>query len=293
MIQLTIYVDDIDAVMTVFTHIRLYTSTEEEGTYSHLDYVALVAGQSVYTYTHTDGTSDTWYKSSYWSASTESSLSDPVQGEEAELYHYPTYPNEVDFSSTEMAIIRRIRRYIGDLKGLNRLYRNSEGDNDFCSALHDDGKTVELEEKGWPVYISLNEVDKTSASDPYVQGYKWLTFSGTLSSNNYPIDIWYYTFKFSDIEIYRAYDESLVPAGLTSNTVTQDHLILVASIDLMESMTWEDMIEDGAQIRDDQSSYDPSPGLRARDAAINRLKKRLDDLIKQYRLTGVEGILVD
>jgi len=294
MIQLTIYVDNISAVMQVFTHIRLYTSSSELSGYVHLDYIVLVAGKSVYEYTHVDGTSDTWYRSSYWSASQESSLSDPVQGAEPELFHYPIYSNELDFSSSEENIIRRIRRYIGDLKGLGRLYIDGSDEYTLSSALQPDEHTIDLGEKGWPVYISLNEVEKTFLSDPVVQGYQYLTFSGTLSEDDV-IDIWYYTFKFSDREVYEAYGDTMIPPGLTSSNVTQDHLILQASIDLLENMASADIIEDGAVIRDDQTVYDPSPGLAERDRTIKRLKAMLDDLIKQYKydMSGLAGVLID
>lgn len=294
MIQLTIYVDNIDAVMQVFTHIRLYTSDSELGGYVHLNYIVLVAGKSVYEYTHVDGTSDTWYRSSYWSASQESSLSDPVQGAEPELFHYPIYSDELDFSRAEETIIRRIRRYVGDLKGLGRLYIDGSDEYILSSALQPDDHTIDLGEKGWPVYISLNEVEKTFLSDPVVQGYQHLTFSGTLSEDDV-IDIWYYTFKFSDREIYEAYGDTMIPPGLTSSNVTQDHLILQASIDLLENMASADIIEDGAVIRDDQTVYDPSPGLAERDRTIKRLKAMLDDLIKQYKydMSGLTGVLID
>lgn len=294
MIHLTIYVDNIDAVISVFTHIRLYTSNEELGTYTHLAYITLVAGQSVYEYTHVDGTSETWYRSSYWSAAQESSLSDPVQGAEAQIFHYPTYPDEAGFSSSEETIIRKIRRFIGDLKGLGRLYIDGTDEYTLSSALQPDGYTIDLGEKGWPVYISLNEVEKTFLSDPVVQGYQHLTFSGTLSSDDI-IDIWYYTFKFSNREIYEAYEDVMIPAGLTSANVTQDHLILQASIDLLENMASADIIEDGALIRDDQTVYDPSPGLAERDKTIKRLKAMLDDLVKQYKydMSGLSGVLID
>ena len=64
MIRLTINVSDIAVVISVYSYIRIYRSTTETGTYTHLDYVPLVAGQSVYTYADTDGTVDHWYKSS-------------------------------------------------------------------------------------------------------------------------------------------------------------------------------------------------------------------------------------
>jgi len=294
MIQLTIYVADIATVMATFTHIRLYTSTEELGTYTHLVYIPLSAGQSTYEYIHVAGTSDTWYRSSYWSVSTESSLSDPVQGDCAELYHYPTYPTEVEFTSAEEQIIRRIRRYIGDLKGLDRLYIELEGE--YCSTVQEDNKTVDLEKTGWPVYITLNGVEKTSEIDPMVQGYQWLTFSGTISGTNYPIDIWYYTFKFSDRQIYEAYSDAILPAFVSADCVTQAHLILQAAIDLLENMTAEDMVNNGAVVRDGLDLYDPEPGLRERNNLIGRLQKQLDSLIQECiksGMLGLEGVLID
>ena len=111
MIKLTILVDDIDNVISIFTHIRLYTSDTEGGTYTHLAYIPLIAGQSTYYYDHVEGTEDTWYKTSYYNMGSglESSLSEAVQGISAELFHYPTYPNEIDFGSTEKTIIRKMQ----------------------------------------------------------------------------------------------------------------------------------------------------------------------------------------
>jgi hypothetical protein len=294
MIQLTIYVADIATVMATFTHIRLYTSTEELGTYTHLAYVPLVAGQSTYTYIHTAGTSDTWYKSSYWAVATESSLSSAVQGSCPELYHYPTYPTEVEFTSSEKVIIRKIRRYIGDFKGVDHLYISDADDG--CSTVQDDSQTVDLEKTGWPVYIVLNDTEKTSLFDPIVQGYQYLTFSGTIGDADYPIDIWYYTFKFSDRQIYEAYSDAILPAFVSSDCVTTAHLTLQAAIDLLESMTAEDMIDNGAMVRDGLTMYDPEPGLRERGNLIGRLQKQLDGLIKECiksSMLGLGGVLID
>jgi hypothetical protein len=294
MIRLTILVDDISNVLSIFTHVRLYTSSAEDGTYTHLSYVALSTGRSTYYYDHTGGTEDTWYRSSYYNMGSglESSLSDAVQGVSAELYHYPTYPNEVDFSSSEQDIIRKIRRLIGDLKGLDRLYISSSED-EFCSSVHDDNKTVEFGDKGWPVYISLNEIEKTSTSDPVMQGYKWATFSGTIGDDDYPIDIWYYTFKFSDREVYQAYGDTMIPPGLDSDTVTQDHLVLQSAIDLLENMWGEDSVEDGADVQDDRASYSPSPGLLERSKILDNLKRQLSALVKQYMFRSIRGVLID
>jgi len=292
MIQLTIYVSDITTVISVFSHIRIYTSASETGTYAHLVYIPLAAGQSTYTYLHTAGTSETWYKSSYWSNSTESSLSDAVQGSEPELYHYPTYPDEVEFSTFEMTIIRKIRRLIGDLKDVGRIYSES---GDACSSVMDDNQTLDMAEKGWPVYVSINDIEYTSITDPYVQGYRYLTFSGTLvsGSQNPEVDLWFYTFKFSDKEIYQAYNDAMTPPLISSTNVNQDMLILQTAIDLLQSMYAEDVVGDGAMIRDDQSLYDPSPGLREREQIIARLQKMLDALVKQYMFGSITGILID
>jgi hypothetical protein len=286
--------DDIEDVISIFTHVRLYTSSTETGAYNHLDYIALVAGQSVYYYDHVDGTEDTWYKSSYYNMNSglESSLSEAVQGVAAELYHYPTYLTEVNFSSFGKNVIRKIRRLTGGLKKLDRLYISS-ADTELCSMIKEDNRTIELENRGWPVYITLNGEEKTSTSDPIVQGYKWLTFSGTIGEDDYPIDIWSYAFRFSDREIYDAYNDSMIPPGLTVSTVTSDHLVLQTSIDLLESMAAEDTIEDGAKVKDDHTEYDPSAGLRLRGELINRLRKQLEALVKQYMMSNVSGALID
>lgn len=301
MIRLSIEVENIDTVSSIFSHIRLYASTEETGDYTSIGFVDLLPGVESYTYDHLTGTEDYWYKSSYWSTSLESSLSDPAQGKAPQLYHWPTYPEEFSFDTEDDETIRRIRRYIGDLPKLERLYLDDP--DSICSSIHDDGKTIDMGMKGWPVYISIRQfsddaetiIEKNTDEDPVIQGYRYLTFSGTLNSGirDDIIDIWFYSFKFSDREVYEAYGDAMIPAGLTSTTVTKDHLVLQAAIDLMENMTWEDMVDDGAQIQDDASMYDPSPGLRERDKAIKRLRGLLDDLVKQYMMNGITGVLID
>jgi hypothetical protein len=292
MIRITITVANVAEAIALYTHIRLYSSEEEDGTYTHLAYVLLVSGVSTYTYDHLAGTLDTWYKCSYYntSPSRESDQSDAAQGRRAELFYSPTYPPEFIFDNSELDIIRKIRRFIGDFKGLKRLYIDEA---EFCNYIQDDNKTVDMSEKSWPVYVSLNDTEKTSLLEPVVQGYQYLTFSGTLDESSDTLDIWYYTFKFSDVEVYEAFEDTLIPPGLTSSTVTQDHLVLQASIDLLENMTSEDMVENGAAVRDDRSLYDPSPGLRERAVTIERLKKLLHSLVKQYMFSDLTGMLID
>ena len=293
MIKLTIIVNNVDVYIGMgLTHVCVYTSTEESGTYTSLTNILLVAGITEYSYSHTAGTSDTWYRSSICNPTTEDECcwTDPVKGVSPALFHYSTYPVECEYETDDLVIIRKIRRFIGDFEGLKRLYIDEA---EFCNSVQDDNKTVDLSEKSWPVYIAVNDVGKTSLLDPVVQGYQYLTFSGTLDESSDTLDIWYYTFKFSDREVYEAYGDAFIPPGLTSSTVTQDHLVLQAAIDLLENMTSEDVVEDGAAVRDDRSLYDPSPGLRERAVTIERLRKLLDSLIKQHRFSNLTGMLID
>jgi hypothetical protein len=293
MIQLTVQVNDITTVMSLYGKIRVYSSDSYGGTYVFLTDITLVAGTVDYIYNHTAGTPDTWYKCAYYNSTSgaQSTYSDPTQGE-SPIYHIVTYPDEYEFSSSEQLIIRKIRRLIGDIKGLNRLY--IEGDL-ACSSILEDDKTIDLGAKGWPLYVKINSTEYIALDNPIVQGYQYLTFSGTLNSGvqNDVIEIWFNTFKFSDREVYEAYGDAMIPAGLTSSSVTQDHLILQAAIDLLESLIARNIMDDGASIRDDQNTYDPSPGLRAAEQLLARLKKRLDELVKQYLFYGIEGVLID
>jgi hypothetical protein len=297
MINLTIEVADIAVVIAMYDQIKIYTSDAEDGTYTYLDSISLLAGVSIYTYLHLAGTTDTWYKSSYYNTTTfvESALSNAARGSAPSLYHTVSYPQEYDFDADEEIIIRKIRRLIGDFKQLEHLY--SDG-TEFCSSILGDNKTIDLGEKGWPVYVSINDIEYTSLDNPIVQGYRYLTFSGTLNSGvvNDVINIWYHTFKFSDREIYEAYGDAMIPPLVPSDCVSQDHLMLQAAIDLLENMTAEDIVDDGASIRDDMTLYDPSPGLRERDKLINRLRKQLDGLVKECiksSMLGLEGVLID
>ena len=294
MIKLTIEVANISVVIALYDQIMIYTSSSESGTYTYLDSVSLVAGVSTYYYTHTTGDSDTWYKSTYYNSVTEaeSSFSNAVRGDSPILFQTITYPEEYTFTADDSVIIRRIRRSIGDLVQLKRIYADG---TEFCSSIIDDNKTIDLGEKGWPVYVSVNSVEYTSLDDPIIQGYRYLTFSGTLSTS-YEVNVWYYTFKFSDRQIYESYDDAMIPPNVPSSCVSPDHLVLQASIDLLENMTAEDLVNDGAMIRDDQTVYDPSVGLKERSNLINRLQKQLDALTLECirsNLLGLTGVLLD
>jgi len=294
MIKLTIEVSNIDVIISLYNQIRVYTSDSESGTYTYITSITLLAGVSTYYYTHVTGDSDTWYRSSYYNTTTESesSFSNAVRGEEPTLYQDATYPEEYSFDADEELVIRRIRRYIGDFKQLGRLY--SDG-SEACSSVMDDNSTIDVGEKSWPVYVSINSSEYTTIEDPVVQGYRYLTFSGSITSSDV-IDVWYYTFKFSDRQIYEAYGDAMLPPNVPSAVVSQDHLVLQSAIDLLENMTAEDLVDSGAMIRDDQTVYDPSYGFRERGSLIGRLQKQLDALISESvrsSMLGLTGVLID
>ncbi|KKN59906.1 hypothetical protein LCGC14_0537310 [marine sediment metagenome] len=295
MIKLTIQVTDITTVMVLYDVIRVYRSDARDGTYTVIDTVALIAGVSDYVFNDSSGTPDDWYKSTYYntSNSNESSFSNAVHGT-AVIFHDVTYPPEFAFNTEEQVLIRKIRRYIGDLRGLGRLYIDQET-GEFCSNILDDNRTVDIADKIWPVYVTVDGSEFTTLTDPVVQGYQYLTFSGTLISGSQTkvIEIWYHTFKFSDRQVYESYGDAMIPPGLTAANVTQDHLVLQAAIDLLQNMYAEDAVDDGATIKDDQTTYDPSPGLKEREKIIMRLQKILDALIKQYMFSELGGVLID
>ena len=289
MVLLTIYVDDVSTVIAAgFTQVILYRSDTEDGTYTSIQTLSLSAGTSTYNYTDATGTADHWYKSRYYNPTTlaYSSYSDAVKGEEAELYHNITYPQQTYLGTTDETKVKKIRVLIGDVKEVRREYQA-----ECQSSVSEDGHTYELDQKGWPLYISLSNVEMTGSNNPYFDGYRYLTFSGTIGTSD-SIDLWYYTFRWSDSEILDHYNNALIPAGLTSTSVTTDHLILQTAIDLLEAENWRDYIENGAILVDSDTRWDPSPGYRARESAIKRLQKRLDDLVKQYTLVR-DGWILD
>jgi hypothetical protein len=72
--------------------------------------------------------------------------------------------------------------------------------------------------------------------------------------------------------------------------------MLQAAIDLLENLAAADINNDGAMIRDDQTIYDPSAGLRERSKLIDRLRKQLDRLVEECIKKGlleIEGVLID
>ena len=329
MITLTFTIDTITDVLTVFNRIeiRRYIGTDDTPTYPVTDamadaqyttvsgidvvagvsdttYIELTSSYSQYYFRDPDGEDTNWYISRYYNITTNavSAWSDPILGEPGDIYYNPLYPREIEYGTEDQMIIDRIRIYMGDPVGLNREYGE-----DAASSIHPDGKTYELDEKGWPASVNMNGQQYNSTADPSINGYRYLRFNdfiditqtvvtGTcdnIRTITYGVDIWYYTFRHSDREIMEAYNTCTPPPSLTVTTANSEAYMLQTAIDLLTQELWEDSGEDGAVVTDEGSRYDPSPGLRARQELIDKLQKRLDTLVASLILTGITGVLLD
>jgi len=330
MIGLTFSIENIDTVMQVYNQIQVirYIDTPEfppdtpvgqpitltdwvlvSGTEDYPVPVNLVEGKTYYITYDPEGEEGSWYSSRYYDDATGSysGWSYPVLGGEGDLYYDPIYPDEVELTVEEKSIVKRIRLYIGDPLGIKR----DHGQHAFDS-IHPDGRTYELDEKGWPVYITMGGVSFNQSFNPSVNGYRYLKFQRLIDDVcrecvevtdlcgdsvekelEFGVDIWYYTFRNSDRQILEAYDNCPPPPGLTLDTATSQAYILQTSIDLLRKELAEDSTEDGAVIRDEGTSYDPYPGLRTKKDILDDLKKQLDALIKANTLKGISGVLID
>jgi hypothetical protein len=303
MIRLSFVVDNISTVLQVYNQIRIQRGDAVGGpftTVSGLGPIDLSSGQTNYIVIDGDGTASNWYQSQYYSTVTysESSWSDPVLGDVGDLFYNPLFPDEVSYGTSQKLVIDRIRKLIGDPLDINREYGE-----DAISSIHADGKTYELDEKGWPVSIFMNGQSYNDSTNPTVNGYRYLIFNEFIDTTSvvcsgtkaieYGVDIWYYTFRWSDRQILEAYDTCPPPPGLTLTTANSEAYMLYTAITLLGSEHWHDAIEDGAVIRDEGSVYDPSKGFDFRKSLIDDLNKKLDAVIKSLILGGISGVLLD
>jgi len=317
MLNLTFTVSDLSTVMQIYDRIQIrrytgsavpsttiniaeYTTVSGTDTISSprtgVSDVLLVSPYTQYYFTDPDGKASDWYISRYYHEANDSASgwSDPILGDAGDLYYDPLYPAEISFGSAEQLVIDRIRLLIGDPIDLRREY----GD-DAVSSIHQDGRTYELDQRGWAASITVRGVSYTNTADPSINGYRFLRFADDISETTwsgcteYGIDVWYYVFRNSDREIMEAYDTAYPPYPLTTANATSEVYMLQTAITLLSKELIEDSTEDGATIRDEGSYYSPEHGLGIREDMIDKLQKRLDDLVKSLSLTGITGVLID
>jgi len=300
--EIEVVVNDVAKVKLLYNEVHLYRFESETETSipPGVEITQMVSpptnvlntSYSVYTFVDAPGgIGPYWYRARYevpvGVAPTYSSFSEPIRGGvTSKIFHDISYPDEVYLSTAELLIVNKIRTLIGDRKQLIHDYIST------CkSRLSDNDHTIEMKDKGWPVYINFNGAEKTRVIDPYVDGYHYLTFSGSVADTDI-IDMYCYTFRNSDLSINDAYTNVMIPPGLTSTTVSSDHLLLQASIDLLEGELIQNAVDSGVRLKEGDMSYDSTPGLAALQKILDRLHKRLDDLILQYMLNR-DGILID
>ena len=330
MIGLTFTVENIDVVWQVYDQIEIIRYDQisinppdtpigqpamlvdwavVSGTVDFPAPIDLAPGVTFYQTYDPVGEAENWYSSRYYDSSTGSysAWGEPILGGEGDLFHDPIYPSELTLTVEEQAIVNRLRIYIGDPKGLRR-----DSGETALTNIHPDGKTYELEETGWPVYVTVGGQGFTDLFNPSVNGYRYLKFQELIDQIcvgcyvvetvcdeeitkmvELGVDIWYYTFRHSDRQLLAAYDSCPPPMGLTTDTATTQVFMLQTAIDLITKELLEDAVEDGAKIDDEGSKYDPTPGLKIRQDLLADLRKRLDDLIKRLLFSGVTGVLVD
>ena len=300
--EIKVEIDDVATVKLLYNEIHLYRfeSEAEVDASNGVEITQMsspptkILDVNYSTYIFVDapgGVGPYWYRARYeipvGAAPTYSSFSDPIRGGTvSKIFHNISYPNEVNLTDAEDTIVNKIRILIGDRKQLIHDYIS-----DCKSRLSDNDHTLEMKDKGWPVYINLNGIEKTSVSDPYVDGYRYLTFSGSIGSLDV-LDIYCYTFRNSDSNINDAYSNAMIPPELTRDRVTSDHMILQTAINLLEAENWAAYNDEGAYVKDGDTVFNPAPGFNAREKAIGRLRKQLDDLITQYLLAR-GGVLID
>lgn len=302
---LTIYVEDISTVIQSFNQVRIYRSvTGNQADRALYSSFSLVSGQSTYEWTDSSGAAAyvAWF--TYYNSSTlaESGYSDSMQygaGDEEYVpgfsFSYATYPDEYSISYDDSVIVDNIRMHIGDPKSVKRDYVNPAAESLYANVANDYTTYILNEPPGWPFKVILDDVSYETLANPIVNGYEYLTFSGTtISTSSGVLDVWYENFRHSDREILHTYYNTDIPSPLTSANVTTEAKKLAAAIAILESELRNLMGSvDGSFAISGDTSFDPSSVLRARREDLNKLRTKLKDLIDDitdhgfYNLTGI------
>lgn len=331
MISLSFTIESVDVVAKVYDEIQIikYIGDDEDtptspvgsnvssiedwtsvsGTAEFPIPITLNSAISTYQTYDFSGIFSTWYSSRYFNTlnGAYSGWSDPILGETGDIYYDPVFPEEVTYGTDDQKIIDKIRLYIGDIVGLKREYGS-----EAMSSIHPDGKTYELDQKGWPAFITMGGKSFTSTLNPSVNGYKLLKFSEFIDMTcitcsgitnicgdteirdiENGVDIYYYTFRNSDREIMEVYDNCIPPDRLTEDNATSQCYMLQSAIDILSMELISDANEDGAKLTEDKDSYDPSIGLKIRYDILNDLKKRLALLVKSILMSNISGVLIN
>jgi hypothetical protein len=291
-VKLTITVADITSTISLgYTHIKIYRSPEELTGFFEITtpsiMVVLQPGVSVYEFIDTNGTTTHWYRTTFYDSNTpaETSYSTSFQGEFTDTnYKVTTYPEEGVYTSYDRLVVSKVRTLIGDSKELTRDYVSADTG---YSSISVDGYTHTLSNpKGWPLSINLDGFEYTTLSEPSVNGYQFVTFSGTqISTISGTLDVWYYHFRYSDSEILYTFNALLPPYPLDAEDVTFELKIICTAIELLSAELGVASANSGVEVDIfEEIRINPKTGLDSRFANLKRL---LAD--KQAIIDGIDG----
>jgi hypothetical protein len=307
-IKLSISVLDISATLTLgYTHIRVYRSAEQTSGFSAITTptteIALQTGVSDYEFIDGSGTTEHWYTTTFTDSNgvlAESSASAAFMGDFFDTNFSPiSYPEEAIFTPNDRYVLDRMRALVGDPKQLTRDYVSPDTG---YSSISLDGTTHTLSNPaGWPLRVILNSTEYTTADEPRVNDYQFVTFSGVQINNTTDtLDIWYYHFRNSDTELLRMFNSVTPPCGLTADEVTFDLALVCAAIEVLEGEIRLFGVTSGSEIEIYQEiRINPKGGLASRVSDLNSLKDQKDKLIAciKEELGGVNqdicGVLID
>jgi len=201
-----------------------------------------------------------------------------------------TYPEEISLTEAEKENIKAVRVLIGDVRELNRSYVNSREDE----GLFADGLSYVLSDKGWPVRIFLGGIEYTDLLNPRVLGYRYVTFSGSLNpiSDHLPLDIWWESFDFSDVEINDVLDNVVFPQDFPSDKISDDFKVLKAGIDLL-SEELKEASKEALSVRDGDTAIDTSRSLEVRRRLLDDLRIKWERETTRVMLLGINGWRVE
>jgi len=300
-IVVTLYVENITAILASYDRIKVYRSNYDDGIFAEVSTVStrpvLSVNASYYNFEDNEGTSSSWYKTSYYNSSTlaESALSTASKGIEVEQqFIMSSYPVETIITSSDEYNVNRIRFYIGDEKKVKRDYVSPSCLNGYEN-VSSDGYSYELQNKGYPLRVIKDSVEYITKSNPFVTDYKYLTFSGTtISTTSGVVDVWYNSFRHSDREILSVFNTEPFPIGTTASTVTVEMYRLATAIRILESEIAELMGETSGQFNlQGELSYNPEPLLRQKREFVKQLKDKLDELVTDVNMGNFTGVRID
>lgn len=301
-IVVTVRVSDPAAeIASGYDSIKIYRSNYEDGSFLEVSTAAtrpvLSADQIYYNFEDLTGTSSSWYKTSYYDSVTpsESSLSAAAHGIEIETEHVnTTYPAETELTSADEYHVNRIRYYTGDTKSTLRDYVSPQCTSGYQN-VSQDGYTYQMENRGWPLRVEKDSVEYTTAAEPYVTDYSYVTFSGSeISTVSGVLDIWYESFRHSDREILNVFNTTPSPPFVSTANATTEMYRIGAAITIIRMEIAKLMGEtSGSFTLQGEMSYNPEPLLRQKKQLLDELQDKLDELAEEVFASNISGVRID